>query len=275
VVVQLNQHGLQCRFGGADRESRSAPFAVPGRCAGLDREGCVFANRWTISIGAADPLWHDESAMTQGLVPRAVRAAVFAAACVTLSAVTHAVAAPGAIPLWAVLIALGAVYLVALSGTGRERGLAAICGLAVAVQLSLDFWFSLAQVNDSIVRDCGLIQALPQMGDSITCAQRAVHAAGPMHVSPGLLIGQLIVAVVCAWPLYLGESAQHALWLWLSARGLDLRSAINVALATALHAEGRPAPARIEPAEPAAAPGLLLRFEVVRRGPPRGAVLAA
>ena len=211
--------------------------------------------------------------MTEGLIPRGARAAVFAAACVMLSALTHAVAAPGATPLWAVLIALGAVYLVALAGTGRERGLAAICALAVAVQLSLDFWFSLAQVDDSIVRYCGLIQALPQMGDSITCVHQTVQAAGPMHVSPGLLAGQLVVAVLCAWPLYLGEAAQHALWLWLTSGRLDLRAAIAMALAAPLRTVRRPtAPART--AEPAFPPRLLVRFEVVRRGPPRGAVLA-
>lgn len=209
---------------------------------------------------------------TEGVIPRSARAAVFAAACVMLSAGVHAVAAPGATPLWSVLIALAAVYFVALAGSGRERGPAAIGVLAVAVQLALDFWFSLAQVDDSIVRHCGLIQAVPQMNASITCVHQ-VQAPGAMHVSPALLLGQLLVAAVCAWPLSLGEAAQHSLWQWLSTRGLDLRTAIAVALAMPLRTEDEPG-TWTEPVEPPRPPRLLVRFEVIRRGPPLRAALA-
>lgn len=209
-------------------------------------------------------------AMTEGLIPRGVRAAVFAAACVMLSAGTRAVAAPGAITLWSVLIGLAAVYLVALAGAGRERGLAAICGLAVAVQLGLDVWFSAAQVDNSIIQNCGLAQALPQMNGSINCgSSQAVLTSGVLHMSPMLLIMQLVVAIVCAWPLFLGESAQHSLWLWLTARGLDLRAAIAVALAMPLRADDESAVGWDGPAaEPPALPRLMVRFEVIRRGPP-------
>jgi hypothetical protein len=211
--------------------------------------------------------------MSEALIPRGARAAVFATACVVLSVGVRAVAAPGAVPLWSVLIALAAVYGAALSGAGRRRGPAAICGLAVAVQLSLDFWFSLAQADDSIVRNCGLIQALPQMNDSITtCVHHAAQTSSAIHVSPGLLLGQLFIAVICAWPLSIGEAAQHSLWLWLSARGLDLRTAIGVALALPHRAGQRPS-VWTDPAEPPEPPKLLVRFEVVRRGPPLGAAL--
>jgi len=205
--------------------------------------------------------------MSDGLIPRGGRAAVFAAACVMLSAVTHAIVARGATPLWAVLVALAVVYLVALPGTGRERGLGAICGMAVAVQIGLDLWFSLAQVDNSIVRDCGLIRALPTMDDSITCVHQTAAAAGPLHVSPGLLAGQLVVAVLCAWPLRQAETAQYALLRWLSARGVDLWAAIAIAFATPLRRRYEPAaPARPEDHFPP--PRRVLRFEVTRRGPP-------
>ena len=205
--------------------------------------------------------------MSEGLIPRGARAAVFAAACVMLSAGTHAILTRGATPLWAVLLGLVAAYSVALAGTGRERSLGSICGLAIAVQLSLDVWFSLSQVGNSIVRECGLIQALPPMGDSITCVRQSVPTTGPLHVSVILLAAQLIVAVLSAWPLHQGEKAQYILLQWLSARGFDLWAAIAVAFAAPLRR-------RFESAAPSRPAGLspprrlLLRFEVTRRGPP-------
>jgi len=205
--------------------------------------------------------------MYDGLIPRGGRAAVFAAACVMLSVVTHAIVARGATPLWAVLIALGAVYFAALPGTSRQRSLGAICTLTVAVQVSLDIWFSLAQVDGSIMSDCGLIQALPSMGDSITCVHQTVQAAGPVHVSPGLLILQIAVALLCAWPLHKGETAQYALLDWLSARGFDLCAAIAIVFAVPLRRRFEPSlPARPDDLFPP--PRRMLRFEVARRGPP-------
>jgi hypothetical protein len=209
--------------------------------------------------------------MSEELIPRGARAAVFAAACVMLSAVTHAIVTRGATPLWAVLVALVVVYLAALPATSRERGLGAICAVAVAVQLSLDVWFSLAQADSAIVRDCGLFQALPTMGDSITCAHQTVQAAGPVHVSPALLAGQIVVALLCAWPLQQGETAQYALRQWLSARGLDLWAAIAVVFARPLSREFGPAVTE-RPTDLAPPPRRMLRFEVVRRGPPSALV---
>jgi hypothetical protein len=66
------------------------------------------------------------------LCPRALRAAVFAVACVLLSAVTYAVAGHGSAPLWAVLAALAVVYPAAWAGSGRGRGPAAITALGTA-----------------------------------------------------------------------------------------------------------------------------------------------
>lgn len=208
--------------------------------------------------------------MTEALIPRGARAAVFATACVMLSVGVRAVASPGAVPLWSVLIAAAAVYGLALAGAGRRRGPAAICGLAVAIQLSLDFWFSLAQADEAFVRGCGLIQAIPQMNDSLTqCVQHTAQTSGAFHVSPALLIAQLVIALLCAWPLSVSETAQHTLWLWLTARGVDLRAAIAIALALPHRLDEQPG-GWTRPADPPAPPKLLVRFEVIRRGPPLG-----
>jgi len=218
----------------------------------------------------------------EGLCPRALRAAVFAAACVLLSAVTYAVVGRGAAPLWAVLIALAAVYPLAWIGSARIRGIAGICALAAVVQLGLDYWFSLAQVNETVMRGCGLIQALPPMGETLSCARTAAPVSttlnddGTLHVGLALLLVQLAVALVSAGCLASGERAQSALrqrLAGLASVGAGMRRwwpVLALALTTRL----------VPPAGPAnAAPApwttfsirpkrLDLRHAVIRRGPP-------
>jgi len=213
----------------------------------------------------------------EGLCPRALRAAVFAAACVLLSAVTFAVAGGGAAPLWAVLIALAAVYPLAWAGSSRARGLGTICALAALVQLGLDYWFSLAQVDETVVRGCGLFQALPPMGETITCARTAspvpatLSVDGALHVGAVLLLVQLLVALVSAVCLASGEHAQLNLGERLAAHGVDIRRWWPV-LALALTRLA--APTGPEPVVPAPASGRIrrkrldLRYALVRRGPP-------
>lgn len=213
--------------------------------------------------------------VSEGLCPRALRAAVFAAACVLVSAATYAVAGHGTAPLWAVLIALAAVYPLAWAAGGRVRGGAAICALAALVQLGLDYWFSLAQINADAVRGCGIIQALPPMGETIRCAHSASVAPvqapdGSVHVSMALLLVQLLVALIAALPLALGEHAQAALRHMPALREACARiwPAVSLALVRlAVPQDGAVAAPvretrRVRPARPA------LRHAVVRRGPP-------
>jgi hypothetical protein len=221
------------------------------------------------------------SAMTEeGLCPRALRAAVFTAACVLLSAVTFAVVGRGTAPLWAVVIALAAVYPLAYVGGARPRGAWHIAGFAALVQLGLDYWFALAQLDQTVVRGCGLIQALPPMGESIRCAQTAAPAPtalapdGALHVGLALLIAQLLVALVSARCLASGERAQltlreqHGVLAVLGAvmrRWWPVLALALTRLAPPETPDPAPAPhatARIRPRR------LNLRHAVVRRGPP-------
>lgn len=218
--------------------------------------------------------------MTEGLCPRTVRAAVFSAACVLLSASTYAVAGHGSAPLWALLVAFAAVFPFAWAGSARIRGTAAICTGAALVQLGLDYWFSLAQIDAPAVRGCGIIDVLPPMGETVSCAHTATHLApalapdGSVHVT-GLLLGvQLLVAVIAALPLALGEQAQLAL------RQLPpLRSALArllPLLGLALHRPVLPAHAPRVPAgetHPVRPTQVDLRHAVVRRGPPPACAL--
>lgn len=76
---------------------------------------------------------------------RAARAAVFAALCVLVGAVGHDAFSVGAIPVWALLVGGGAVFLVVAPLTQRERGLPAILVLMGAVQVGLHELFAAAQ----------------------------------------------------------------------------------------------------------------------------------
>ncbi|WP_438486959.1 hypothetical protein [Streptomyces sp. S186] len=76
---------------------------------------------------------------------RLLRAAVFTAACVMLSAAGHMAASWAAVPLWTLGLAAVAVFAVAVPLAGRERSLPGIAaGLAVG-QLALHTLFSMGQ----------------------------------------------------------------------------------------------------------------------------------
>ncbi|MFF2809546.1 hypothetical protein ACFVT2_20650 [Streptomyces sp. NPDC058000] len=76
---------------------------------------------------------------------RYVRAAVFAAVCVVLSAAGHAVMSGPAIPGWALAAAAVAVFVCAGLAAGRERSLPVIAGGVLACQGGLHVFFSWAQ----------------------------------------------------------------------------------------------------------------------------------
>ncbi|SHN12832.1 hypothetical protein [Streptomyces yunnanensis] len=76
---------------------------------------------------------------------RYVRAAVFAAVCVVLSATGHAVMSGPAIPAWALAAAAVTVLVCAGLAAGRERSLPVIAGGVLACQGGLHVFFSWAQ----------------------------------------------------------------------------------------------------------------------------------
>ncbi|WP_431041168.1 PE-PGRS family protein [Streptomyces sp. P1-3] len=80
-----------------------------------------------------------------GHVLRALRAAVFAAVCVLLAALGHAVMSGTAVPWWAIASALAVTGGAAWCLAGRERGPLLVTGATVGAQIALHTVFSLAQ----------------------------------------------------------------------------------------------------------------------------------
>ncbi|MFF4145516.1 hypothetical protein ACFY0A_30020 [Streptomyces sp. NPDC001698] len=78
---------------------------------------------------------------------RYVRAAVFAAVCVALSAAGHAMMSGPALPGWSFAAAAVAVFVCAGLAAGRERSLSVIAGGVLACQGGLHLFFSWAQGN--------------------------------------------------------------------------------------------------------------------------------
>ncbi|MGW1197965.1 hypothetical protein ACWD4B_19315 [Streptomyces sp. NPDC002536] len=143
--------------------------------------------------------------MAAGWVCRTVRAAVFAAACVLLTALGHAMMSGAPVPWWALTSGSAAAGGTAWFLADRERGLRTVASAAVTTQAVLHSWFSLGQAlvrpalphDASIARQwawyllCGPpgggdFKPVPGMGIRHEAAAAAGHMAnmggmGPMH----------------------------------------------------------------------------------------------
>ncbi|MBQ1157166.1 hypothetical protein KBZ21_03095 [Streptomyces sp. A73] len=81
--------------------------------------------------------------MTAGADLRLLRAAVFAAVCVTVSAAGHLLAADTVLPFGTLALGFGCVFVVAVALAGRERSLPGIAGLLALGQVVLHLVFSM------------------------------------------------------------------------------------------------------------------------------------
>ncbi|MGY1452125.1 hypothetical protein [Streptomyces sp. SS8] len=91
---------------------------------------------------------------------RLLRAAVFAAVCVTLSAAGHVSAAGQSLSVWALLAGFAAVLATAVPLAGRERSLPGIAALLALGQVALHFLFSCGQAAHTVQAP-----AAPDRGD--------------------------------------------------------------------------------------------------------------
>lgn len=80
--------------------------------------------------------------MTAGADLRLVRAAVFTAVCVTLSAAGHTLTGRQHMPLWSLGLGCAVVFAVAAPMAGRERSLPGIAALLAAGQIALHTLFA-------------------------------------------------------------------------------------------------------------------------------------
>jgi hypothetical protein len=183
---------------------------------------------------------------------RLLRAAVFAAVCVALSAAGHAMASGCGIPLWAFLAGWAAVTAVAALLAGRERRLPGICAAMLGGQLGLHLLFSLGQwcmpSSPATVAGADRSAQLMALAGRLLCgdqlmvmspdsAEHVIRQAGidpataasatpPVgHMVSGqmgytvpMLCGHLVAALVTGWLLRRGEAELWRL-VRLSAQG--------------------------------------------------------
>ncbi|WP_371633123.1 hypothetical protein OG693_20000 [Streptomyces sp. NBC_01259] len=188
---------------------------------------------------------------------RLLRAAVFAAVCVALSAAGHAMAACAAVPGWTLLAGFLGILAVAVALAGRERSLPSIAAALAAGQIALHTLFGVgthaatpqpAASDDSLIRfaaslvcgagpdrlnasDAHRIVTTAGIDPASVTAQAHQHmaaapsggmsgAAGLAGMFPSLpmLLGHLLAALATGWLLRRGEIALFRL-ARLSAHG--------------------------------------------------------
>ncbi|MHC0429121.1 hypothetical protein ACX6XY_02885 [Streptomyces sp. O3] len=190
--------------------------------------------------------------MTAGWGVRTVRAAVFAAVCVLLSALGHVMMSGVPVAGWALAAGAATVGATAWCLAGRERGSRVVITFAVAAQTVLHSWFSFAQTSVNQVRPGGTspterllsgfsppsqAAAPPTPADATGHAAHvpfpadstAHHADAMASVghdmsglsSTGMLAAHLLAALLCGLWLAYGERAAfrilRALTGWLFA----------------------------------------------------------
>lgn len=169
---------------------------------------------------------------------RLLRAAVFAAVCVALSATGHAVAACAGVPWWTVAVGFAGTFALVLPFAGRARSLPAVAVALGIGQLALHALFGAGQqhevrlgptADDALLRMaaklvCG-VGAAPLSPDE---ARQIVTSAGiapptapghPAHPTQGalaqpellpslpMLLAHLLAAVATGWLLRRGDLA--------------------------------------------------------------------
>ncbi|MGW7054018.1 hypothetical protein [Streptomyces sp. NPDC054887] len=225
---------------------------------------------------------------------RVVRAAVFTALVVTLSAASHVLLSRAPLPLTPVAGIAAAVFAVAYALAGRERGFGAIAGLLVPLELAADTVFTTGQHLCYGAAGGPVAGSLRSVGFDVLCGGTGadgglgaplVAAAGPegsvaaLLGSPDpalpwmLLAAHVAVGLLAAAWLRRGEAALAGLL-----RGVAVSTFRPLLIAVAVAGAARP------PVRPAArpahrvrtpAPGRLFVHSVGRRGPPRPALAFA
>ncbi|MFJ3161630.1 hypothetical protein [Streptomyces kanasensis] len=192
--------------------------------------------------------------MSAPLGPRLLRAAVFTAVCLVLSALGHSLAACEPVPWWTFLVGFAAIFVLSLPLTGRRRSLPTITAALAGGQLGLHTLFGIGQehaapaasggpAGDALIRAaarlmCGGSTSGLTQGEAhriVTTAgldpATAAAAAGPapapapvetpMLPNLSMILGHLLAAVVAGWLLRRGDLALLRLvrLAELSARG--------------------------------------------------------
>ncbi|MBC9727616.1 hypothetical protein [Streptomyces sp. TRM68367] len=218
--------------------------------------------------------------MTAGWGARTVRAAVFAAVCVLLAALGHAMMAGEPMPPGTLAAGWAGTAVAGWCLAGRERGLLLVVTVVLAAQAALHAAFS-------FVPSAGGCAALDAM-DMDATGTASMHM-GSMHVShtgtglmdhadhmahsvtggsysPGMLAAHLLAALLCGLWLGYGERAAFRLL-----RAVAGRLAAPLRLLGALPAPPHRPLLRMRRRRSDRAPRLLLLVHAITtRGPPTG-----
>ncbi|MFJ5547041.1 hypothetical protein [Streptomyces sp. NPDC093225] len=146
--------------------------------------------------------------MRAGAGLRLIRAAVFTAVCVVLSAVGHVLASCATVPWWALCAGFLAVFACAAPLAGRRRSLPAIAGALAGGQLVLHGLFGLGQHTAAARPATGTDTDLAALAARLICGGNTVplsaaqarqvlytagidpaSAAGQVHVHAGHVMG--------------------------------------------------------------------------------------
>ncbi|MEU6060253.1 hypothetical protein [Streptomyces sp. NPDC047097] len=212
---------------------------------------------------------------------REVRAAVFTALTVTLSAASHVLLSRVPLPLGSLAAVAAAVFAAAYALAGRERGFWSIAGLLVPLELAADTVFTTGQHVCYGPSGGPVAGSLRAVGVDVLCGGGPVGAALPGVAGTGaapealsdpspalpllLLAVHVAVGLAAAGYLRRGESALAGLARTVAALAFRLP---RVASAPALAPRTAPPRPRPTTAPPKAGRGRLLVHSVGRRGPP-------
>ncbi|MEC4017931.1 hypothetical protein [Streptomyces sp. H27-D2] len=221
--------------------------------------------------------------------PRALRAALFTALCVTLSAASHVLLSGVPLPLSTVLALCAAVFALSYALAGRERGYWRIAALLVPLELAADTVFTTGQHACYGQSGGPVTGPLRSVGVDLLCGggsfgtplarMAAARDGAALRIGDGatswtapwlLLAAHVAVGLAAALWLRRGEAALGQL---LRAVGVLTFRPLLTALATvaasvcAALAPRRPAPRPVRRVRTALAHPLLLH-SLVRRGPP-------
>ncbi|WP_431958902.1 hypothetical protein [Actinacidiphila sp. bgisy160] len=230
---------------------------------------------------------------------RLLRAAVFTAVCVVLSAGAHMLASGHGVPGWTLVAGWFVVFAVVAPLAGRERSMPAIATGLAGGQLVLHVLFNVGGICSG--------GGMAAIAGRLLCDERTAALTSHAHTGTGtghmagmpgmpaaaaestmlsyslpMLLGHAVAAVTAGWLLRRGEAALWRL-VALSVRGLAELSGGALRHAVALVRRLLTG----SPAAPRAVPGagridgshrvprtVLLRHSLARRGPPACALAA-
>lgn len=144
-------------------------------------------------------------AMTGNQATRALRAAVFTALAVPLSALGHVTVTGRALPLTLVALATAAVFVVALAASGSQRRFLHVAAVLVPVELLLNTAFNLGQDTCAAAAPTHGVDLLVCGGGSVDGSFLATSAPGTAQAL--VLMVHVLLALAAALWLRLGDAA--------------------------------------------------------------------